>query len=86
MSPSSPFECRRPSVVNRQEKVAVTVFALVILTFAAYLVTSFSVRFARHRGWLYLFVGYTFAVFLNVWVPHVPASILFRTYFLATPD
>ena len=54
--------------------------ALIILTFAAYLVTWLSVRFVRQRGWMYLFVAYAFAMFLNVWAPDVPASILFRGY------
>jgi len=55
-------------------------FVLIVLTLAAWVVTWFSVRFVRRRVWVYLFVGYTFLVFLNVWVPHVPASIVFRAY------
>jgi len=54
--------------------------ALLLLTLAAYLVTWCSVQFAGQHGWTYLFIAYTFVVFLNVWVPHVPASLLFRAY------
>jgi hypothetical protein len=51
-----------------------------VLTVAAYLITWFSVADGPASTWTYLFVAYTFAMFLNVFVPHVPAAILLRRY------
>ncbi|MBV8708676.1 MAG: HXXEE domain-containing protein [Acidobacteriaceae bacterium] len=54
--------------------------ALVFLTVAAYLVTWLSRKHGEQSRWTYLFVAYTFVMFLNVFVPHVPATVLFHGY------
>jgi len=51
-----------------------------VLTVAAYLITWFSVVDGRESAWTYMFVAYTFVMFLNVFVPHVAAAILLRCY------
>ena len=51
-----------------------------VLTVAAYLITWFSVADGRESAWTYMFVAYTFVMFLNVFVPHLPAAILLRSY------
>jgi hypothetical protein len=53
-----------------------------ILTVAAYLITWFSVADGRESAWTYMFVAYTFVMFLNVFVPHLPAAVLLRSYAL----
>jgi hypothetical protein len=51
-----------------------------ILTVAAYLITWFSVADGRESAWTYMFVAYTFTMFLNVFVPHLPAAIFLKSY------
>ncbi len=51
-----------------------------VLTLAAYLITWFSVFDGRESAWTYMFVAYTFVMFLNVFVPHLPAAILLKSY------
>jgi Protein of unknown function with HXXEE motif len=51
-----------------------------VLTVAAYMTTWFSVADGRENAWTYMFVAYTFAMFLNVFVPHLPAAILLKSY------
>jgi hypothetical protein len=51
-----------------------------VLTVAAYVVTWLSLKLGRESVWTYLFVAYTFAMFFNVFVPHLPATILFKSY------
>jgi hypothetical protein len=51
-----------------------------VLTVAVYLITWFSMADGRESAWTYMFVAYTFAMFLNVFVPHLPAAILLRGY------
>lgn len=51
-----------------------------VLTVAAYLIPWFSVADGRESVWTYIFVAYTFTIFLNVFVPHLPAAILLRSY------
>ena len=53
---------------------------LAAVTVAAYVVTWLSLRGGRRSVWMNLFISYTFVMLLNVFVPHVPASLLFRGY------
>jgi hypothetical protein len=55
-------------------------FALVVLTVAAFLVTWLSARRGPESLWVYLMFGYIVAVLMNVFVPHVPATLAFRSY------
>jgi len=55
-------------------------FGLVLLTFLAYAVTYLSDRKGRESIWAYLLFGGAAAMLLNVFVPHVPATFLFRSY------
>ena len=54
--------------------------ALAALTAIAYMLTLLSRKRGLESGWTYAFLGYVVAMFLNVFVPHVPATILFRGY------
>jgi len=54
--------------------------ALVLLTAAAFVVTYFSGRHGRESMWSYLWFGGVVAMLMNVLVPHVPATLLFRAY------
>jgi|SRR5271165_6093576 len=55
-------------------------FGLMLLTALAFVVTYFSDRKGRESIWAYLLFGYVAAMLLNVFVPHVPATFLFRSY------
>ena len=55
-------------------------FGVGVLTVAAYLITWFSVADGRDSAWTSMFVAYTFVMFLNVFVPHLPAAILLKSY------
>jgi len=55
-------------------------FALLVLTVAAWLVTYLSDRKGRESTWAYLVFGGAVAMFVNVFVPHVPATVIFRSY------
>jgi hypothetical protein len=54
--------------------------ALIVLTVAAIAVTYLSVRKGPQSFWSYLLFGGIVAVLVNVFVPHVPATLLFRSY------
>jgi hypothetical protein len=55
-------------------------FAAAVLTVAAYVITYLSVRRGRESIWAYVLFGYAAAVLVNVFVPHVPAALIFRSY------
>ena len=55
-------------------------FALVVLTVAAFAVTYLSARTGGNSIWAYLTFGYIVAMLANVFVPHVPATVVFRAY------
>jgi hypothetical protein len=54
--------------------------ALVVLTVAAIAVTYLSARKGPNSIWAYLLFGYIVAMLVNVFVPHVPATLVFRAY------
>ena len=54
--------------------------ALVVITIAAFVVTYMSSRKGEGSFWAYLLFGSIVAMLVNVFVPHVPAAILFRGY------
>lgn len=54
--------------------------ALVVFTAAAFAVTYLSARRGPESIWAYLTFGYIVAMLANVFVPHVPAAIVFRGY------
>lgn len=54
--------------------------ALIVPTVAAFVVTYFSARRGPQSLWAYLLFGGIVAMLANVFVPHVPATILFRSY------
>jgi hypothetical protein len=54
--------------------------ALLVLTVAAMVVTELSRRRGPGSVWAYLTFGYVVAMLGNVFVPHVPASFIFRSY------
>ena len=53
---------------------------LVVLTLAAFAVTYFSARRGPGCIWAYLTFGAIVTMLVNVFVPHVPAAIVFRGY------
>jgi hypothetical protein len=55
-------------------------FGVAVLTIAAWVVTYLSWRTGRERIWAYLLFGYMIAMFVNVFVPHVIAAIMFGGY------
>jgi hypothetical protein len=55
-------------------------FALALLTAAAFLVTFFGRQKGRESLWAYLTFGYIVAMLVNVFIPHIPASVVFRSY------
>jgi hypothetical protein len=50
------------------------------LTVAAVVVTWASLRRGQNSFWTYLFISYTAAMFLNVFVPHIAATLYLRSY------
>jgi len=54
--------------------------ALVVFTAAAIAVTYLSARHGPESIWAYLTFGYIVAMLANVFVPHVPAAIVFHGY------
>jgi hypothetical protein len=54
--------------------------ALVVFTAAAFAVTYLSVLRGPESIWAYLSFGYIVALLANVFVPHVPAAIVFHGY------
>jgi Protein of unknown function with HXXEE motif len=54
--------------------------ALLVLTVAAFAVTWLSARHGRQSLWAYLLFGGIVAMLANVFVPHVPATLVFAAY------
>src|SRR2546422_671570 len=54
--------------------------ALLLLTAVAYAITALSAKHGRQSVWAYLLFGYVAAMLINVFVPHVPAAMVFGTY------
>jgi len=67
-------------ILGRQPEAAEIRAALVVLTLAAFAVTYLSARRGPGSIWAYLTFGYIIAMLANVFVPHVPAAIVFRGY------
>lgn len=55
-------------------------FALLVLTVAALVVTYLSDRKGRESTSAYLVFGGVVAMLVNVFVPHIPATFVFRSY------
>ena len=55
-------------------------FAAAVLTVAAYVITYLSVHHGRESLWTYLWFGYVVTMLANVFIPHVPATLIFRSY------
>ena len=55
-------------------------FAVAALTVAAFLVTYLSTRKGKESVWAYLMFGYIVAMLANVFIPHIPASVMLRSY------
>jgi hypothetical protein len=56
------------------------IFAVIILTLACYLIAVFSYLKGPYSLWSYLFYGYAAAMTLNVFMPHLLASLRYRRY------
>jgi len=54
--------------------------ALMVLTVAAFAVTYLSIRRGPKSVWAYLAFGGILAMLVNVFIPHLPAAVLFRGY------
>ena len=55
-------------------------FGLLLLTLAAFAVTYRSARKGKRSLWAYLLFGYAVAMLVNVLLPHIPATLVFREY------
>jgi hypothetical protein len=55
-------------------------FGLVVLTAVAWVVTYRTQSKGRGSVWAYLLFGGVVAMLANVFVPHLPASLVFRSY------
>lgn len=55
-------------------------FAAALLIVAAYVVTYLSGRRGKETPWAYLMFGYIVAMLANVFIPHVPATLMLRSY------
>jgi hypothetical protein len=55
-------------------------FGLLVLTVAAFVVTYLSAENGRGSLWAYLLFGYMAAMLANVFIPHIPASLVFGEY------
>jgi hypothetical protein len=53
---------------------------LVLLTLGAFAITTLSARRGRRSIWAYLLFGYIAAMLINVFVPHIPATLISRSY------
>jgi len=54
--------------------------ALLVLTVGAVAVTGLSAMKGPQSLWTYLTFGYIVAMWVNVMVPHVPATVIFHSY------
>lgn len=59
---------------------AVIRLALLVLTGAAFVITYLCAQKGKHSIWAYLLFGSILSMGANVFVPHVPASLIFRAY------
>jgi uncharacterized membrane protein len=55
-------------------------FAVALLTVAAFVITYLSGRKGKETVWAYLLFGYIVAMLANVFIPHIPASLILRSY------
>jgi len=55
-------------------------FAVAVLTAAAFVFTYLSGRNGKESFWAYLTFGYIVAMLANVFIPHIPASLVWRSY------
>jgi hypothetical protein len=55
-------------------------FAVAALTLAAFVITYMSARKGKESVWAYLMFGYIAAMFANVFIPHLPASLILHSY------
>ena len=55
-------------------------FALLLLTVLAFAVTALSAKKGPGSLWAYLAFGYIVTMWMNVLVPHLPASVIFFSY------
>ena len=60
--------------------VGVIYSALLLLTLFAFAVTFLSARKGKQSVWAYLLFGGIVAMLVNVFVPHVPATLVFHSY------
>jgi hypothetical protein len=51
-----------------------------VLTVAAFVVTYLSARKGKESVWAYLMFGCIITMLANVFIPHIPASLRFRSY------
>ena len=63
-----------------QPEPHVILSGLLLLTFAACVVTYLSGRNGKQSVWTYLFFGFASAMLLNVFLPHIPATLSFHAY------
>ena len=54
--------------------------ALLVLSLSAFTVTYLSARKGKQSFWAYLIFGGITAMLLNVFVPHLPATLILRQY------
>ena len=55
-------------------------FGLLLLTLAAFAVTYLSAQKGKGSVWTYLLFGYAVAMLANVFIPHIPATLVFGEY------
>jgi hypothetical protein len=55
-------------------------FAVLVLTIAAFGLTYLSSRKGKQSVWSYLLFGYIIAMLVNVFIAHVPATLILRSY------
>ena len=53
---------------------------LLLVTLAAFAVTNLSVQNGEQSVWAYLLFGSAAAMLMNVFVPHIPATLFFHQY------
>jgi hypothetical protein len=58
----------------------VFLFAVVVFTLLAFVVTWLSVRSGRQTVWTYLYFGYMAATLANAFIPHIAVSVATRSY------
>lgn len=71
---------RHARMVPAQPNPVAFRFALALLTVAAFVIAYFSVRKGKETVWAYLLFGYIVAMLANVFIPHIPASLILRSY------